>query len=97
MTSQNEEEYFARLEVEKKKKWATDVRAKMQDEQLQSLKDRHWMHCPKCGFDLQTLLFKGVEIERCYHCGAVVLDQGELEKLTGSESSLISEIVGLFR
>lgn len=97
MTSQNEEEYFARLEVEKKKKWATNVKDKMQEEELKELKETHWMHCPKCGLDLQTLLFKGVEIERCYHCGVSVLDQGELEKLTGSESSLISEIVGLFR
>jgi len=97
MTSQNEEEYFAQQEVEKKKQWAKDVKEKMQEEELKKLKDTHFMHCPKCGFDIHTLQFKGVEIEKCYHCGVIVLDDGELEKLTGKESTLMSEIFGLFR
>lgn len=95
--SQNEEEYFARVEIDKMKRLAQDRRAKHTDEDRLKLKELHYMRCPKCGMELHTLAFKGVEIERCYDCGAVVLDQGELEKLAGEEESLVSSIVGLFR
>lgn len=95
--SQSEEEYFARIEIDKMKRLANDVRQKHTDEERKKLKELHYMHCPKCGMELKELLFKGVTIDKCYHCGAVTLDDGELEKLAGEEESLISSIVSLFK
>lgn len=95
--SQNEEEYFAQQEIDKMRKLAKDVQEKHSEEEQLKLKELHFMHCPKCGFELKELLYKGVMIDKCYHCGAVTLDNGELEKLAGEEESLISSIVGLFK
>jgi Zn-finger nucleic acid-binding protein len=46
---------------------------------------------------MDTQLFKGVEIERCAGCGAVLLDPGELEELAGKDQSggLFAALLGL--
>ena len=44
---------------------------------------------------METKLFKGVEIEICPNCGAVLLDPGELEQLAGKdESSFFASLFG---
>ncbi|MFT6161354.1 MAG: Zn-finger nucleic acid-binding protein [Myxococcota bacterium] len=46
---------------------------------------------------MHTKPFRGVEIEVCDDCGSVLLDQGELEKLSGQdESGMLSGILSLF-
>ncbi|MBI4366393.1 MAG: zf-TFIIB domain-containing protein [Deltaproteobacteria bacterium] len=55
------------------------------------------MHCPKCGLELQTIPFKGVQIDQCFHCGGVFLDNGELEKLAGTESHFWDSVLSLFK
>ncbi len=96
--TQTEEEYFARVEIEKKKKLADEVHSKFKQEERVRLKEMHFMHCSKCGMDLHSLAFRGVVIEKCYACGAVVLDHDEFEKLAGTDgNSLISKVVELFR
>ena len=47
----------------------------------QRLKDLHYMKCPKCGHDLKTETFFGVEIDRCTFCEGFFLDAGEVEDL----------------
>ncbi|OVE82748.1 hypothetical protein BVY03_00195 [bacterium K02(2017)] len=96
-SGQSEEEYFAQVEIEKKKKLATEVKAKLEDAEMQKLKELHYMRCPKCGLVLHEIVYKGVAIDKCYSCGVIVLDDGELEKLAGEEDSLIKSIVGLFK
>ena len=42
-------------------------------------------------------LFKGIEIDLCPSCGAVLLDPGELEELVGEdESSVVQTVAELF-
>ncbi len=41
----------------------------------------HYMKCPKCGADLVTTDFEGVQVDRCPECQGVWLDAGELEHL----------------
>jgi len=43
----------------------------------------HFMHCPKCGADLDEITFRGVRVDKCFACGGVWLDDGELEELAG--------------
>lgn len=95
--SKAEEEYFAKQEIDKKKKLAHEVKDRFQEQEREKLKLIHHMHCPKCGLDLQSVTFQGFIIEKCFNCGAVILDQNEFEKLAGSESGFISSIVGLFK
>lgn len=50
--SEREEEYFARLEFEKKKKSEEEKQKKMAKEEKKKLRDLHYMKCPKCGMEL---------------------------------------------
>ena len=46
---------------------------------------------------MDTTNFKGVEIEVCPNCGAVLLDPGELETLAGEDQAGVVEMIaGLF-
>ena len=84
--SNQEEEYFAREEIEKKRKLAIKQAQEMEKKQRQELKALHYMKCPKCGMDLQTLNKGPVEVDTCFNCHGVWLDKGELEQLVGHES-----------
>jgi hypothetical protein len=92
-----EDEYFARLELEKaealKAKLDAEAAAKAAIEQ----KALHWHRCGKCGTAMDTRLFRGVEVEVCPQCGAVLLDRGELERLAGEEhEGVLTALSALF-
>ncbi|MCA9654851.1 MAG: zf-TFIIB domain-containing protein [Myxococcales bacterium] len=55
----------------------------LSDEERDELRARHWMHCPKCGMTLDEITFRGVKVDKCFGCGGVYLDDGELEQLAG--------------
>lgn len=95
--SRSEDEYFAKQDIEKKKRLALQVKEKYLDQEREKLKQIHWMHCSKCGMDLQQINYQGFMIEKCFNCGAVVLDGEEFEKLAGKEEGFLSEVVRLFR
>lgn len=52
-------------------------------EELEALKRLHWMRCAKCGSELEEIVFRGVKVDKCFVCGGVYLDDGELEQLAG--------------
>ena len=79
--SSAEEEYFAREEAEKKRKLALEVKRQTSAAELERLKQQHWMRCPKCGLELQSLHMRNVDVDACMSCGGFWLDKGELEKL----------------
>lgn len=83
--SKQEDEYFAREEALKLHKLHANKVQTLQAAELEERKKLHWMHCPKCGYDLQTITWRNVSVEKCFHCGAIVLDDGELETLAGEE------------
>lgn len=96
-----EEEYFAREEIEKRYKLAKELELRQKAEDLAALKAAHFMKCPKCGHDLSTIQFRGIDVDRCFHCHGTFLDEGELEKLAGASSgqsgSVVADIARLFR
>jgi ribosomal protein L37AE/L43A len=79
--SSTEEEYFAREEIEKKRKLAIEQSQSMAAQQREELKKLHYMKCPRCGMDLQALKRGDVEIDTCFNCHGIFLDSGELERL----------------
>lgn len=95
--SHTEEEYFVRVEAEKKKKLAEEYARKLSHEQQKKLKELHFMHCPKCGMELHALPFKGVVIDKCFSCHGIFLDNGELEKIVGEERGFLSGVLSLFK
>lgn len=92
-----EEQYFAREEIEKLKKLSFDSKNKLLAEEEAKLKQLHWMRCAKCGHEMQEMLFHGYTIDKCFHCNGIYLDSGELEKMLGEESSLLTSILSLFK
>jgi ribosomal protein S27AE len=93
-----EKKYFEKLEAEKRATLAKQLREQREAEALAARRQLHWHKCGKCGADMDTVLFRGVEIELCPDCGAVLLDQGELEQLAGKDQSgIFSGLKGLFK
>jgi hypothetical protein len=92
--SSTEEEYFAREEIEKKRKLALQQGQEMAAKQREELKQLHFMKCPKCGMDLQTLKKGDVEIDTCFNCHGVWLDSGELERIMGQGSEQSGKVMG---
>jgi uncharacterized protein len=76
----NEDEYFARRDAE----LLRQQRAAAQQAAAARERKSHYMKCPKCGYDLITSEWDGVQIEQCTHCHGVWLDAGEAETLLKS-------------
>jgi uncharacterized protein len=83
--SNTEEEYFAREEIEKKRKLALKQAEELAQAEKKKLQELHHMHCPKCGMKLQSVKQGPVEIESCFNCQGIWLDAGELEQLVKRE------------
>jgi uncharacterized protein len=84
--STNEDDYFAREEIEKKRKLAHQQAQSMAAQQRENLKSLHLMKCPRCGMDLHKLTKGDVEIDTCFNCHGIFLDAGELERLQAVQS-----------
>ncbi len=95
--SHEEAEYFTKIEMEKRQAMAEKVKSAMKAEELEKLKALHWHHCAKCGFEMHSVVFKGVTIEKCPHCGGIYLDAGELEQLAGKEGGFVSAVLSIFK
>jgi hypothetical protein len=94
--SENEEEYFARLELEKKREWEKERQARMTDAEKEKLRETHHMKSPKCGMDLHTVDYKGFMIERCVSCQGTFLDAGEMEKILEHEHPILGKFKSIF-
>ena len=97
--SQEEEEYFAREDAERRHALAIEKARQLEQAHLTELKTLHWMKCPKCGFDLEAIKFRDLTIDKCHHCNGSWLDAGELEALAGDSQhgALLQRIVSIFK
>jgi len=85
--SENEEEYFGRQEIERKRKLADERQAKVQVEERERAQALHFMKCPKCGGDLEEMEHHHVKVDQCTDCKGVWLDVGEIELLEHAHES----------
>jgi len=93
-----EDEYFAKLDFERRKKRLEEEHQKLKDEEKKKLKDLHYMRCPKCGMEMVELDFEGVKIDKCTECMGIFFDDGELDIiLEKKESGLMDRFVRLFK
>lgn len=95
--SKAEDEYFARQELERRKRIAQEQAATMAEQEKTRLKDLHYMKCPKCGMDLKELEFHGVNVDQCAHCGGMFFDAGELEQLSKKDVGMLGRVFSIFR
>jgi Zn-finger nucleic acid-binding protein len=68
----------------------------MADEEKSRLKDLHYMNCPKCGMNLVTIEYRGIQIDRCTTCDGVWLDHGELEAIAALEHPIKEKLFEKF-
>jgi RNA polymerase-binding transcription factor DksA len=96
--STSEDEYFVREDAEKKRKLALQVKRETEAAEQARLKALHFMHCPKCGLKMQEVRLRGVDVDVCFACNGVFLDQGELEQLEKPEAKgVMSSILNWFK
>ncbi len=93
--TESEEEYFARVEFERRKKAQEEKQKNMAAAEKKRLKELHYMHCPKCGMDLIEVDYKTLKVDRCSACDGLWLDAGELEAAVKLEKSVLSRFLGL--
>jgi acetyl-CoA carboxylase beta subunit len=86
--SRNEEEYFAKEEAKRLRKQREEAQAQEEQERRQT----HYMKCPKCGADLVTEEYMGVEVDRCPDCKGTWFDAGETEDLLRREDEGVLKV-----
>ncbi|MBA4349207.1 MAG: hypothetical protein C0415_04370 [Thermodesulfovibrio sp.] len=95
--SAQEEEYFARMEFERKKKVEEEKHRKLSDEEKKRLKELHYMRCPKCGMELIEIDYKNIKVDECSECEGIWLDAGELETVSKLEKSGLDKLFSVFK
>ncbi len=94
--SEKEEEYFARMEFEKKKKEEEEKQKKLAEAEKKKLRELHQMKCPKCGMELIEIDYKAIKVDKCSGCEGVWLDAGELEMVSKLEKSGLDKLFSVF-
>jgi uncharacterized protein len=94
--SENEEEYIARMEFERKKKVEMEKHGKLAQEEKKGLKKLHFMRCPKCGMELIEIDYKGTKIDECSECRGIWLDAGELAVVAKLEKTALDKFFSIF-
>ncbi len=88
--SKNEDEYFARRDAELLRQHREAARKSAAEGERRT----HYMKCPKCGYDLITGDWHGIQIDQCTHCHGLWLDAGEAEALLKhSEPNIMSRVL----
>jgi len=95
--SEKEEEYFARMEFERKKKVEEEKNRRLVGEEKKNLAALHQMRCPKCGLELIEIDYRGIKVDKCSECEGVWLDAGELETVSKLEQSALQSFFGVFK
>jgi len=93
----HEDEYFARIEQEMKKKIEEQKKKRASKEEREKLRGLHFMKCPKCGMDLIEIDFKGMKIDECTDCRGMWLDSGEFDAMAKIEKPVLERLFNVFK
>jgi len=97
-TKKQEDEYFARIEFEKRKKALEEKQSHMKKEERKQLKEQHWMRCPKCGMEMVEITFEGIKVDKCSECLGIFFDNGEVDQLVGkNRPGFLSRMAEIFK
>jgi len=95
--SEKEEEYFARVEFERRKKIEEEKQNKLAAEEKKRLRELHDMRCPKCGMELIEIDYKNIKVDKCSGCEGVWLDAGELDAVSELEKTGLDKLFSVFK
>jgi hypothetical protein len=94
--TEQEEEYFARLEFERQKRALGERKAQGVEEERQRMLSEVRGRCPKCGAELIPVPYRGIELDKCSGCQGVWLDFGELDQVVTEDSGLFGSVRRIF-
>jgi uncharacterized protein len=94
--SVQEDEYFALMEPEIKKRIEAQRGKKVTEDEERKLKELHFVKCPKCGLDPTEIEFKSVKIDECSGCREKWLDAGEYKALVKIEKLVLERLFTIF-
>ena len=97
-TRKQEDEYFARIEFEKRRKVLEEKQKSMKKDEKRQLKEQHWMHCPKCGMQMVEISFEGIKVDKCSECLGIFFDDGEVDQLIAkNKPGFLSRMAEIFK
>src|SRR2546425_6556255 len=94
--TQQEEEYFARLEFERRRKGLDERETQAAEEERQRILAVARGRCPKCAGELIPVPYRGVELDKCSRCQGAWLDFGELDQVVAEDSGFLSGVRRIF-
>lgn len=96
--SSTEDDFFAKEDVEKKRRLAQQVARQTAEEEKRRLRDLHFMHCPKCGMKMESVRLREMSVETCFACGGVFLDKGEIDVIAApQQKGIMGAILNWFK
>jgi hypothetical protein len=94
--SEQEDEYFARQEFERRKRALEDQAGRATEEERQRILAVARGRCPKCGAELVPVPFRGIELDKCSRCQGVWLDFGELDQVVADDKGFLGSVRKIF-
>ena len=94
--SENEEEYFAKRELELRRKAAQERQAAIASADRESARKLHYMKCPKCGMQLEEIPFGDIRVDKCFGCEGMFFDKGEVERIQKKGGGFLGRLLGSF-
>jgi hypothetical protein len=95
--SEKEEDYFRRLELERRKKTEAEKLVNLAEQEKKRLRELHHMRCPKCGMELVEIDYKGIKVDKCFACEGLWLDAGEIDAVAQLEKTALDKLFGMFK
>jgi len=94
--SEQEEEYFARQEFERRKKALAEQESRAAEEERLRVLTVARGRCPKCGAPLVAVQYRSVELDKCSRCQGLWLDCGELNHVLAEEKGFLGGLKRIF-
>lgn len=89
--------YFGKRDAEKRRKIAMENRARLAGEELDQMRRLHHMRCGTCGWQLETIIYRGIPIHKCFNCGSALIEEDAIEQICGKDTQIIETIIEAFK
>jgi Zn-finger nucleic acid-binding protein len=96
--SPTEDEFFAKEDVEKKRKMALQLARDLAADERRRLRDLHHLHCPRCGMPMQEVKAGGLDLAVCFSCGGAFFGKGDIARIAHPrQKGIMAAILNWFR
>lgn len=85
MSREDEERWIKEKELRIQKEREREEAVKKIEDEKERVKSLHWMRCPKCGHEMETVNHHEVLIDKCSLCEGLYFDKGEFDSLLRME------------